>query len=237
MASSLITENDGSAISETLAGEIQRRIMLGEIPLGSWLRHETLAKEFDVSRTPVREALRILQARGVVEIVRNRGARPRVPSPRDIRDLGDVRAELEGYAAGLAADRISDEQLTALRGLWREYRDAIAKFLKKPSRARSREAGDRWVLANEEFHLLIQEAAGNPQLRLSIDDIYRRLPRNITFPAFSDNSRLLLRNVAQHEAIAEGIADHEVEAASVAMREHIRDSTELMARWLEAQTA
>src|SRR5579862_8335747 len=77
-------DSDGRSLVDELAGEIQLRIMSGAIPVGVRLRHETLAAEFGVSRTPVREALRKLEASGVIELIPRRGALVRGPTARDI---------------------------------------------------------------------------------------------------------------------------------------------------------
>jgi DNA-binding GntR family transcriptional regulator len=109
---------DGAAVSplvDRLAGAIQTRVLSGDVPVGTRLRQEALAEEFGVSRTPVREALRKLQSTGLVELLPNRGAVVRGPSAREIREAYEVRAELEGLAAELAAGRISDADLLRLR--------------------------------------------------------------------------------------------------------------------------
>ena len=69
-----------------MASALERAIMDGSIPLGSWLRQEALAAKFGVSRTPVREALRILHEKGVVRLEPRRGALVRGPTVRDIRE-------------------------------------------------------------------------------------------------------------------------------------------------------
>jgi len=85
-----------STLVDEVAQKIQSRIMAGSIPIGSWLRQESLATEFGVSRTPIREALRKLQASGVIEFVPNRGALVRGPTVRDIREAYEIRVHLEG---------------------------------------------------------------------------------------------------------------------------------------------
>src|SRR5688500_5970879 len=86
----------------SIADEIRAGIMTGRFSLGSRLRQNSLASEFGVSRTPIREALRWLHAEGVVDLVPNRGAVVRGLTPRELRDAYRVRAELEGLAAELA---------------------------------------------------------------------------------------------------------------------------------------
>jgi DNA-binding GntR family transcriptional regulator len=220
-------------VSAEIAQVLQRRILLGEIPVGSWLRHEALAEEFGTSRTPVREALHVLNAQGIVTIMRNRGAQVNGHSSRDIRELGEVRSELEGFAAELAAERISDEKLERLLGAWRGFQDAIEAFVDLPTKERDERTAARWVEANDEFHSVILEAAGNRQLSESITDIHHRLPRNSSYAAYAGHSRLLQRNLDEHDAIAKAIARHDGVAARRLMTAHIRGAVEATVRWME----
>lgn len=231
-----------SARAEEIVQVLQRRILTGEVPVGSWLRHEALAAEFGTSRTPVREALHVLNSRGIVTIVRNRGARVDGHSSRDLRELGEVRAELEGYAAELAAERIGDDQLERLRGAWREFRAAIEDPApaeqEDPAPAEQEdqapaEQAAAWAEANGVFHNVIIEAAGNRQLALSLADIHRRLPQNTSYAAYAGNVRSLRRNLAEHDEIAAAIARRDGAAARRMMTAHIRDAVEATNRWAE----
>ena len=227
------SRNNGGALSDQLVTELQRRILTGEIGVGTWIRHGTIAEEFGVSRTPVREALRVLQAQGIVTIEQNRGARVNGHSGRDIRELGHVRAELEGLAAALATERINDEQLARMREAWQRFDDAIQR--QATSAEAASEAKALWVEANEAFHGVILEAAGNRQLILTIEELARRLPRNIAFSAYAGNSRLLQQNADEHQAVAKAIVARDAAAAREAMTAHVRSSAEAMARWVEDQ--
>src|SRR5216117_4226192 len=152
----------GAALVDRLAATIQARVLAGEFASGSRLRQESLATEFGVSRTPVREALRKLQAAGVVQLEPRRGARVRGPTAREVREAYEVRAELEGLAAALASVRIRDDEL-------RRLRDAQAMFEDSSERLRAwkeREEGvppppaqehAEWIRGNDLFHLVIQE--------------------------------------------------------------------------------
>lgn len=218
------------SLTDHLVDELQRRIFSGEFPVGTWLRHAALAEDFGVSRTPVREALRVLGAQGVVTIVQNRGARVNGHSGRDIRQMGAVRAELEGFAAELAAERISDDQLARLEEARRRFAEDVAR----PADEESGPAA-RWAEANQAFHSVILEASGNHQLALSLADIIRRLPRNSAYAAYSGSSRLLRQNAKEHDAIAEAIAAGDARRARTAMVRHINSSADAMARWIEDQ--
>ncbi|MEV5807236.1 GntR family transcriptional regulator [Streptomyces parvulus] len=227
--------SDEGVLSDRLVDELQRRILSGSIPVGSWLRHSMIADEFGVSRTPVREALRVLNARGIVSIVKNRGARVNGLSSRDIRELGEIRGELEGLAASLAVHRIDDEQLARMQDAVRDFEEAIEGYAADPSRSRSEEANVRWSEANEAFHSAILRASGNRQLLVSIEDISRRLPRNSSYAVYSGNSRLLRRNADEHRVVLDAIVARDEKKARTAMVKHIRSASDALARWVEDQ--
>ncbi|WP_052337112.1 GntR family transcriptional regulator [Nocardioides alkalitolerans] len=234
-ATSETGDTDG-ALGEKLADELLRRILSGTIPVGSWIRHTAVAEEFGVSRTPVREALRVLHAQGVVTITPNRGARVNGHSGRDIRELGAVRGELEGLAAELAAELIDDEQLRRLNSAWDRYDRAVAAH-DTSDPVGAQETSRLWAEANEDFHGVILEAAASRQLSLTIAEISRRLPRNSAFAAYAGNSRLLRQNSQEHRQIAEAINAGDGARARRAMTRHVRSSAEAMARWVENQGA
>lgn len=226
--------SEDEPLSDQLIDQLQRRILTGQIEVGSWLRHASIAEEFGISRTPVREALRVLHSRGIVTIVPNRGARVNGLSGRDIRELGEIRGELEGLAAELAAERIDDQQILVLKQAIADFASAIDDYTADPARGVTPEANQRWSETNEAFHGAVLTAADNRQLILSIADVSRRLPRNSNYPAYAGNSRLLRQNLAEHEAIAEAIVAQDPAAARAAMVAHIRSATTLMARIVES---
>jgi DNA-binding GntR family transcriptional regulator len=147
-------------------------------------------------------------------------------SPSDIRQAGAVRAELEGLAAQVAADRIDDRLSRRLETAWDHFRQVA-------DGAAEGDLAQEWVSANEEFHSVITEAAENRFLALSIADLRRRLPHNISFGAYAGNSRLLVRNLAEHEAIARAVLEGEGARARKLMTAHIQTSVEAVAGWLE----
>ena len=236
MAAEPLLESGSQAAEEPLSDRVvavlQSRIISGQIPVGTWLRHNTIADEFGISRTPVREALRILAARDIVTIVPHRGAQVNGQSGQDIRDIGQVRAELEGMAAGMAADRIDDAQLQRMKGAWQGFK---AKIDGDPTT--SQDQASEWAESNEQFHSVILEAAGNKYLVVAIDELRRRLPHNLAYGAYAGNSRLLAKNLQEHEAISDAILAQDSELARRLMAEHIRTSIEHTARWVENATS
>lgn len=223
-----LTGERGS-LGEQLRAVLQRRILMGEIPVGTWLRHDSIAEEFAISRTPVREALRMLAAQGIVEIVPNKGARVNGLAVRDVLELGEVRAALEGMAARLATERINDEQVERLRRVWDAFDDAAFEGGRS-----GRELSLMWTEANDTFHSLIVGAAGNRQLSNSIAELRQRLPHNVAFGAYAGNSRLLKRNLDEHRAIADAVINQRPAEAERLMSEHILNSIQATVRRMES---
>jgi DNA-binding GntR family transcriptional regulator len=214
---------------ERIAGAIQAQVLSGGMPVGTRLRQEALAEEFGVSRTPVREALRQLQATGLVELLPNRGAVVRGPSAREIREAYEVRAELEGLAAELAAVRISDRDLVRLREAQTLFRKSVTNLIARRARRPAPWKDESvWVRANDLFHQTILDAAANGRLSETIADLHRSFPRNLTWTPLSQSSRLLEENVDQHERILEAIERRASAEARRRMIEHVSKAGELV---------
>lgn len=221
---------------ERLAATLQARVLSGEIPTGTRLRQEAIAREFGVSRTPVREALRQLQALGIARLEHNRGAIVRAPTARELREAYEVRAELEGLAAELASTRILDEQLARLHEAQGLFRRSIETLISSRRRKRAQPPWDDdsdWVRGNDLFHQVIQEAAGNGQLLRTIADLHRSFPRALTWSALSESSALLEENVRQHDGIVEAIEARDAEESRGRMVAHVRYAGELIAHRFE----
>lgn len=222
----------------SLAELISAKISAGEYPPGSHLRQEALAEEFSVSRTPVREALRQLEVRGVIRHVPNQGAIVLAPNARDIREAYQVRAELEGLAIALAIEWITDEQLERMRDAQRRFSEAVEKLTvsARTSNAKAHLKNiPNWVESNDEFHGVVIEASGNRRLRQMIRDLHLGFTRSVMLSALTMDGRRMRENVSQHEAILSAITRHDALEARKEMTHHILRSGELVVWWLEGQ--
>ena len=139
------------SVADQVYEVLRARIAGGEIERGSRLHQEDLAKEFGVSRTPVREALRRLAAEGLVDLFANRGARVADATDEQLRSSYETRLVVEPGAARMAADRGLSAPMKAMRA-------AIAE------EERAGRSPAKHFRANRSFHLALVEAAGNPQL-------------------------------------------------------------------------
>lgn len=229
---------DPHALVDHIAATLQTRILGGAIPSGARLRQESLASEFGVSRTPVREALRKLQATGIVELAPHRGAIVHGPTAREIREAYVVRGELEGLAAELAATLITEEQLQALRESVALFRRSNGELVERRLRGDGNTQTDieNWTRANDSFHQGIHEAAGNERLRATLHDLHRSFPRDLTGVFLSGNSALVQENVEQHARVLDAIERHDPADARRLMVEHISSAGELIVLRFEQRT-
>ena len=137
-------------LSERLRESIEEDIATGKLLPGTRLDEAELAKRFGVSRTPIREALRLLLGEGLVEIRPPRGAVVAQITPQRLIEMFEVMAELEGMCARLAARRMSDEELAVIEAAHEACRETAA--------ARD---SDGYFYANEKFHYAIYKASHN----------------------------------------------------------------------------
>jgi DNA-binding GntR family transcriptional regulator len=217
---------------DDLSARMQSDILTGEYPIGSWLRQSSLASHYGVSRTPVREALRKLQALGLVELRPNAGAIVRGPTARDIRESYQVRAHLEGLAAELAAPWITERQLDQLRATEDLFADAIVAVRQGTPEGRAT-AEEQWRTANDVFHEVIHEATGNHRLQATIRDLHRHFPRQLTWGSLREDARLLEENHREHQTIREALNERAPEEARRLMIAHVLRAGELVTRWFE----
>ncbi len=221
----------------SLADRIAAKILAGEYPSGSRLRQEALAEEFSVSRTPIREALRQLEAKRVIEHMPNQGAIVLAPDARDVREAYQVRAELEGLAISLAVEWITDEQIERMRNAQKRFSETVDKLTIAAQRSNAKihlKNIPNWVESNDEFHGVVIEASGNRRLKQMIRDLHLGFTRNVMLSALTMDGRRMRENVSQHDAILSATVRHDPVEARKAMTHHILRSGELIVWWLES---
>jgi DNA-binding GntR family transcriptional regulator len=215
--------------ADDIALALEEAIVSGEIPPGSVLRQEHLSEQFQVSRTPVREALRRLAALGLVTFEPNRGVRVRMLSRDEIREAFMARAELEGLATELATPRMTDEDLAALEDAERRF-SAVTRALVEVSHAgrQDLELAREWLLANHAFHDVIYEAAQVPLIERMAKAARRTFLVKPVWATGADLDELYLKNDRQHRAIRDAIVARSPEGARVLAREHVLSSGRLL---------
>ena len=224
--------------ADLLARELQVEIVTGRIPLGSRLRQEDLATRFGVSRTPVREALRQLQAIGLVDQLGHRGALVRTLSPEACRDVFLVRAELEGLAAERAAGRLSPCDLADITAAQSLLSVGYRRFEACPAGDEARTIlGQQWSQGNELFHNVVLAAAACPPLRETVHSLQNSVPRTLAWRTFAADPGIIPRSVAEHDQIVAALTAPDARQSRRLMRRHVLDTGETLARLLESLRA
>lgn len=226
--SSMSQTRNTSRSSIEISEEILRRIRNGQYLPGDALSQYELAAEFETSRTPIREALRFLEARRAITLTSTGRAVVTVPSIRAIREAFQIRAELEGLAAQLAVDWIDDKDLELLAQHQKHYADALR------SRVRS-DSGSDWLKFNAKFHSLITQASHNERLHELVAELQGSIVSNVLGFASKMPPRLMEENIKQHEDIIAALTLRNGPAAREAMATHISRTTELVIEWMETR--
>ena len=196
-----------SSMVEQTCDILRERIRTGEIPPGTRLRQEVLAEELGISRTPLREAMRLLAADGLVELEPNRGAIVTALRHDDQVAFWEARLALEPAAARLAAERPSATGIEAMR-------TAIAE-------QRSARADGEGFAANRAFHLALVAAAGNPHLDRFAETLWVRAVGQSIYTAQSSDAAVVAAYADQHAAMLAAIERGDAELAERLTREHI----------------
>jgi DNA-binding GntR family transcriptional regulator len=198
-----------SRASDHAYARIRQGITAGEWPPGTPLREEELAALCGVSRTPVREALRRLEAEYLVR--RTEGARSFVAdwSADDVAEMFALRAILEGHAAARAATRITPAAVTELQALNEEVRASCGT-----------DDTDRFLAANRAFHAIVVEAAHSPRLAQMLGALVEQPVVRRTAQRYGSGE--FERSHAEHAALIEAFLARDAQWASATMTGHIR---------------
>jgi DNA-binding GntR family transcriptional regulator len=180
-----------TALYEQVADRLRQRILDRELEPGAWIDELKLCGELGISRTPLREALKVLAGEGLVTMKLRRGAYVTEMSERDVREAYQLLSLLESDAAAEVATRATDAELAELGELHRALEDAL------PER-------DAFFAANERFHLRVLEIDGN-RWRLQIVGDLRRLMK------LNRHHSLFREGLEEHRAIVKALLSRDAE--------------------------
>ena len=213
-------KND-SSVANRIEIELERAIVSGEYPPGSRLNENAVAARFGVSRAPVREACRLLERAGLVDIVLHQGPVVRTLSLMEIVDLFDIRACLGRLAGQLAAAAITRAILDDLRTRIADLDDASRKG-----------DAERYIALNIEFHTALYGAAGNARLA-ALDEQMGKELRIYRRHGLAFGGGLAVSNV-EHRAVLAAIESGDREAAGAELERHIQNGRDRFIRAMSA---
>ncbi len=203
---------------------LEEEIASGQLSPGLRLEEVALAGRFGVSRTPIREALQMLSASGLVELRPRRGAVVASLSLERLLEMFEVMAEMEAICARLAARRMSDEERRAL-----ENQHVIC------GRAGETSDADHYYTENVKFHCLIYAGAHNRFLEGEVFRLQRRLQAYRRLQLHVKGR--LDSSYAEHTAITQAITDGDEEAAGALLQDHVSVQGDRFEEWLSSLSA
>lgn len=202
------------ALYQEVAELLRQRIFKRELEPGSWIDEMKLAEEYGISRTPLREALKVLAAEGLVTMKVRRGAYVTEVSETDLADVYHLLSLLESDAAGVVAERATDVQLKELQALHKELEAAVGNR-------------DKFFAINERFHMRLLQIAGNRWRDQMVADLRKVMKLN------RHNSLLksgrLEESLQEHRAVMDALTRRDAKATVKRMQEHFRNGLEAAA--------
>ena len=196
------------ALYEQVAEALRGRILAHTLAPGSWIDEQALAAQYGISRTPLREALKVLASEGLVTMKLRRGAYVTEVTERDLDEVYHLLALLESDAAVGVAESASDAQIAELAALHDELEAQVGDR-------------DRFFAANERFHMRLLEIAGNRWRNQMVADLRKVMKLN------RHNSLLkagrIDESLAEHRRIVKALQARDAAGAHQRMQEHFRN--------------
>ena len=200
---------------------IREAIMDGTLSPGQRLKEEELARELGISRTPVREALLILQTEGMIEAAPNRGAAVRSFDAADLGEMYLLRAAVEGLAARLAAERVTARSLSKLRRSCDRFEAVCAGGTLK-----------ELVRDNLHFHDTILEIAGSERIAHLVRSVTVLPLVYKSYLWYSPSQKLI--SAHHHRLIVYALEARDPERAESVMKQHVFEARDVLVRRLSA---
>jgi DNA-binding GntR family transcriptional regulator len=207
---SVAVDERGESLHEKLVVLLRDLIVEGDIEPGARISERLLCERFGVSRTPLREALKVLASEGLVELLPNRGARIARLDDKDVADMFEVMAVLEALAGRLACARIGEAALAEIRAL---HYQMLAHYMRRRL--------PEYFRLNQAIHEAIVEAAANPVLKATYLGLSGRI-RRARYRANMSDERWAA-TVAEHEEILTALGARDGESLAGILDRHLRN--------------
>jgi len=212
------------SLHDEVVDRVREMVLDGQIPAGARLHERALCEQLGVSRTPLREALKVLASEGLVELRPNRGAIVTRLTIADVEEMFEVMGALEALAGELACRRITDIEIDEIRALHYKMRAHHARVERR-----------EYFRLNQEIHRRIATAAGNETLVGIVDALGARIRRaryqaNLSKPRWD-------AAVAEHDAILEALEARDGPRLAMILRRHLANKCEVVKTAIRAERA
>jgi len=209
------------SLTSAVADKLRDQIIRGEIPEGAQLRQDAIAAQYQVSRIPVREALRQLDAEGLIAIVPNRGAIVPALSPDDIEELFSIRALLEPEVLKLSIPHLTEADFAEADAVLRNY----------VSELRRDDHVSAWGRLNWQFHSILYSRTNQPRFMAIIRNVNNSGERYTRLQLYLTHG--IKRANEEHHQILEFCRQRDIASACELLRQHIRHAGQSLKEALE----
>lgn len=209
------------SLTVAVADKLRDQIIRGEIPEGAQLRQDAIATQYRVSRIPVREALRQLDAEGLIAIVPNRGAVVPALSPDDVEELFSIRALLEPEVLKLSIPHLTGDDFSQAEEVLQQYVQEL----------RREEHVSSWGRMNWQFHSILYSRANQPRFLAIIRNVNNSGERYTRLQLYLTHG--MKRANEEHHQILELCRERDIAAACKLLRQHIQYAGESLKHALE----
>jgi DNA-binding GntR family transcriptional regulator len=209
------------SLHDELVERLQRLIIEGELTPGEKVPEKELCERFNVSRTPMREALKVLASEGLVTLTPNRGSSVTAVTVEDLQEVFPVMAALEALSGELACEKITDDELAAVR---KSHEAMVGHYKAKRL--------PEYFAANEAIHTAILNAARNETLAAQHRMLSARV-RRARYLANMTRERWD-KAVAEHEDILAALEARDGAALGNILKRHLKNKLETVSEWLKA---
>lgn len=213
-----------TVLHEQVALRLRQMLVEGEIPPGAKLNERELCEVLHISRTPLREAIKMLAAEGLVELLPNRGSVAVALDEDDVRHTFEVMAGLEAMSGQLAAERVTDAELAEIEAL---HFEMMAAYTRRDLSA--------YYRLNAAIHRAINAAARNPVLIATYTQVNARL-QALRFRSNQDGEKWQ-RAVQEHEAMVAALKARDGAALARVLTQHLHHKRDVVLEQLRSNAA
>jgi len=192
-----------------IADNLRDMIIAGKLKEGDKIKEEALCSLMGTSRTPLREAIRVLSSEGLIELIPNHGAYVSKPTFVEIKEMFDVMTVLEGVCARTAAEKMNDKALSTLEKLHEKLEEKCDQRDQK-----------EYIRYNNQYHSFVQELAGNRTLNQIVNGLRQKILlyryQSLSLPGRFEDS------IQEHRELLEAFRRRDPEKAETLMKIHLK---------------
>ena len=202
-------------LHEEIANNLREMIMSGELREGDKIKENELCDMMGISKTPLREALRVLSAEGLIRLIPNRGSYVTTPTFEEIKEMFDVMVALEGVCARTAVEKMSDQDFIKLENL---HQKLEKNFERKDQK--------EYIRQNNLYHAFVQELAGNKTLNQIVNGLRQKILlyrfQSLNLPGRFDQS------IEEHRSLLAAFRNRNPKKAESLMKSHLKKQCDAM---------